>query len=265
MRSLISLLSLSLFASAAHADDTPAAPAPSAPSTPIAAPSQDVPTPMPAPVTLSHVDRNSIPEACDAHARFVSSWVRPIALRQRLALATCLTRPSLASVTSVLDTHESMTTLENAVSQSMRLLDEVIALGDASQQAQAAHAKGALYEELLARMANSVPLPTTGGSALALYDSRKALLDIMLQPWREQAVTAHRLAIAIGKTVPNNATASTVARSEQRLQRLVAAAPPIASADATAAAPDDPTAAGASPSATTEQARATPTAAPTAP
>ena len=300
MRPLISMVLLSLLGSAALADDTPAAPAPGAAETPQPNPTPPqpagaspadvkpadtkptdpgtgvasgpaeagslVPTPS---KQLSTIVRTSLPEKCRVHGRFANSYVRPIAVSSRLALAQCLVVPSLEPVKSLLDTQESMLTLENAVSQSLQLFDEVIAFGDPAKQVLAAHAKGELYENLLVRMANTVPHPTSGGGALALYESRKTLLDAMLQPWRDQAAAAFQRAAAIAganpKLAASSAVQSAVAKSQQRVQLHTA----TSAAKQTATANPPTTQAGATTPAGTPgasaPAAATPTSAATAP
>lgn len=241
MRSLIPLLSLTLLAPSALADDTPAAPAPTPPA-PDSAKAPDAkgsdaeapvvePAPAPKPVpptTFSALDRGALPDRCASHARFAHAAVKPIAAAARLSLAQCLIAPSLAPIKSVLDTGESMQTLERAVAQSLVLFDEVVALGDPTRQVLAAHAKGQLYEDLLGRMAQAVPPPTGGEAAAALYQSRKTVLDLMLQPWRDAATASFETAIAIAKAHPKVAAKhptvrDVLARSEVRLQTAKAA------------------------------------------
>lgn len=240
MRPMISLLSLTLLAPSALADDTPAAPAPTPSETAKPDESANAPDTKPPDAeapdpTFSAIARSTLPPNCESHARYAHAMLRPIAAASRLALAQCLIGPGLAPIKSVLDTHESMQTLERAVAQSIVLFDEVIALGDPGQQVLAAHAKGQLYEDLLGRMAQAVPPPTVGDAALSLYRNRKALLELMLQPWRDEAAAAFEQAVAIAKAHPaigsrNAMVRDVVARSAQRVQM-------IATAKAQAAAP----------------------------
>lgn len=208
MRLLTSLFSLSLLGSAAFADDTAVAPA---------APDR----------ALSPIARAGIPDACTPAARFANSYIQPLAIRSRMALADCLVGPALEPIKSLLDTQDSMLALETAVAPSMKLYDEVIALGNPSQQVLATFAKAKLYEDLLGRMANTVPPAGAGESAAALYQSRKQLLDVILQPWREQALAAFeqvtRLAKA-GKREKNPAVRNAIAQSEAKRRQFVATA-----------------------------------------
>lgn len=260
MRSLISLLSLSLFAPVAFADEAPVAPAPTEqPSEPksdaqpaaVAKPAVEASVPVAARPRMAPVDVAKTPAPCQPHARLANARVQGIAVPARLTLAKCLVAPSLAPVKSLLDTGDSMMTLETAVAPSLALYDDVIALGTPAQQLTAASAKAALYGDLLGRMANTVPAPSSGGEAATkLYESRKQILDVLLQPWRDQLAAASQQVLAIGKAHPalakQPAAREAIAAAEQRAASLVAPAPAPSSATdegATASASAAPVAA----------------------
>lgn len=215
MRSLISLVSLTLLAPAALADDHPAAPAP------------------------------ELPAQCRASARLAGSLVQGIALPSKLALAQCLVPPALAPIKALLDTQDSINQLETAVKPALALYDDVIAGGEPAQQVAAASAKAALYTDLLGRMANTVPPPTAGGEAL--YQSRKQLLDVVLQPWRDQVIAASEQVVAIGKAHPaldhQPATRDALAQAAQRIAAKPAPPPPAVATDPTPTAAASPAAA----------------------
>ena len=65
------------------------------------------------------------------------------------------------------------------------------------------HAKAQLYTGMISRMLNTVPPATDGrADAQALRDSRRAIVQSMLEPWRAKTLEAHRAVIQLSKLYP---------------------------------------------------------------
>jgi hypothetical protein len=223
MRILATTVFIGLLASPALADRTPAVPAPTASAQP--APTWAAKSSTPA-TNLAPIDVAELPEPCRAIAKQATVANLHAALSARLSLAGCLADQRLAPL-ELLDCQDSVLAVEQATAPSFELLDGVIAAGDLSMKLLGEHAKGELYTSLAIRMQGTVPSGSSDPASLALRDSRKAILDSFLAPWRDQANTAFEHVVAIAKAHPelakNPVVKTAVSASQQRLNARLAA------------------------------------------
>ncbi|MGN6103774.1 MAG: hypothetical protein ACTHU0_01595, partial [Kofleriaceae bacterium] len=228
MRTLFSLISplwLVALAAPAVADGTRPSTAPPAARPPVVRPS-----PIPA-SELAPIDLASIPEPCATLARQATAANLTLALAARISLASCLPTARLASA-SLVDCEASVLEVEEAAAQSFALLDEVTTLGDPLMKIIAEHARGELLVGLSVRMQSTVPPPGRDASSIAMHHSRKAVLELLLVPWRDRARLAFEHVLELAREQPRlarNPVVRTAVRSSE--QRLAAIAPPDPSLD----------------------------------
>ena len=138
----------------------------------------------------------------------------------RIAAATCIADANLRPL-ELLDTHASMLEVAAAIAPSLALLDDVIARGSELARLLAHHAKAIVVQQATTRMLASVPpaaQPTV--EAARLRDSRRALVEVMIEPWRAQIVDEARAANALAKAHPalaSNASAALALRDTKRM------------------------------------------------
>lgn len=240
MRTVKLLLSLSLFASPAFAQRTPARPAPAQPA---AAPAP-APAPAPARSPLAPIDLAAVPETCHALAKQAGAARLPIALQARMSLASCIAEAKLATL-QLVDAHESVLAVDDATAHSVALYDEVIAHGDPVTKIVAHQAKADLYTNMAVRMLATVPPPTAGDASAALHATRKQILEGQLAPWRDRAFDAAEHILLLAKANPkldkNPVVQAAVRTSRERLRartQMALATPPPAPAAEPAPAPE---------------------------
>lgn len=223
MRTLVSLVSLSLVAGTALAQRPPAAPAPTAPA------AVRPPPPSPA-VNLTPVDERELPAACRPLARRTRTADVDAALTSRIALASCLAKERISAL-SLCDCGESVVQIDEATTRSFELLDEVAAAGTTRLAVIAHHAKAELYTAMRVRMMSTLPAPGGTSAAAALHDGRKAILVALLEPWQERAAAADAKVVELAQENPRLARDPVIkgilAGSRQRLQ----SAPQLARSD----------------------------------
>jgi hypothetical protein len=207
------------------------APTKNAPST--NAPSMNAPTTnTPAPIAKAEAKLDplaNLPARCASIAKRMATPNAGVAMTARMALAGCLADERLAPLV-LLDTQESMLEVEAAIAPSFALLDDVIARADAEHQLLAHHAKMRLVQQASSRMLASVPAATQPtAEAAQLRDSRRALVEEMLAPWRAQIIDEARAANAIAKARPKLEKNAAVALALRDTKQV--APEPIASAE----------------------------------
>lgn len=147
----------------------------------------------------------------------------------RIALASCIADANMKPL-QLLDTSESMLEVEGAIAPALLLLDDVIARGDAQNQLLAHHAKMLVVQQASTRMLASVPAaaqPTI--EAAQLRDSRRTLVEAMIEPWRLQIADEARAANAIAKAHPKLEKNSAIALALRDTKKV--APDPIATAE----------------------------------
>jgi hypothetical protein len=152
---------------------------------------------------------------------------RPVqALSARITLAGCLvdqrTKPLV-----LCDCEQSVQDLASAASQSLALLDDVIAIGDPATKILALQARGDLLQGFATRILATVPAPTDGSeAAMNLHDTRLSLITPLVQPWQQQAHDAYtevdRLARANPPLAKNVAVVAAVRSARARLAQQTA-------------------------------------------
>jgi len=239
MRTLVTLISLTLVAPAALADLAPVArakpqTAPSRTAQPQGAQAPGrtgvAPTPgaQPPMVQLAPVDLTVIPEPCKPLAKQALAARLASALSARISLASCMAERAIAPL-SLCDCADSVVAIDGAVKPALALLDDVIANGDPATQVLAEHAEGRLYVGFATRMMATLPAiaPGAGESEVALRDMRKQTLEAQIAPWREAALASFEHVVELARAHPEltraPAVATAVRDSEQRLAAEVAA------------------------------------------
>lgn len=171
---------------------------------------------------LTPIALDELPRACRTLGEQARTRDRAAALDARIALASCVADHRLEALPPPCDCGESMVAMDEAIAPAVALLDEAIAQGDAEAALIAAHVKGELYAGMRVRMRAAVPPPAdTTEEAIALRDSRIAVLDNLLEPWRAQATTAFDLVVDLARRNPelvrNPVVRSALASSRVRL------------------------------------------------
>jgi hypothetical protein len=178
---------------------TPAGPAPVQPA-PQQAPAQPGAS---APRTPTNVDRrpaisltalalDELPDACRALGKLADSPSPARALSARISLASCLVDHRLRELV-LCDCEHSVREIDDAIAESTLLLDEVFAAGDPTTKILARQALGDLFAGLVTRVLATVPQPVNASEpAVAMHDTRLAMLQPLLDPWRDRARAAYR-------------------------------------------------------------------------
>ncbi|HEX4416468.1 MAG TPA: hypothetical protein VH165_01155 [Kofleriaceae bacterium] len=245
MRTLTTLISLTLLAPAALADPTPGARVPTAPipasaptsapaSAPASAPSSAPASAAPPPVAqppgpqLAPIDAAALPASCKSFARPAQLPSLATALSARISLASCLADQAIAPL-ALCDCGQSILDIDQAVAPAIALLDNAIAAGDPVIQAIAQHTKGELYVGFATRMVATLPRPSPNATQeeLNLRDLREQTLAAQLAPWRDTAKAAFAEVVELAKAHPeiarNPAAATAIRDSQQRVAADVAA------------------------------------------
>ncbi len=215
MRALSALLSLTLFAPVAFAEG---------PAKPVTAPRPVAVVPAPPAVTLSPVAVADTPERCRPLAKRANASSVAQGLSARIALAGCLADAAMQSL-SLIDGEESVLAVAEAVKPGFELLDSVIDKGDASTKIMALRAKADLYTQMSAKMMNTVPPPVnTSAEAAGLRETRRQIVDSMVQPWRDRQREAHQQIVGLNRAHPelikNPVVQTAVRDSERQLAQL---------------------------------------------
>jgi hypothetical protein len=238
MRSLITALSLSLLAPAAFADVQPHG-EPVAPAAPAAqpqphgepvAPSPDWATGPQAPATTAVPLKPAAPaliaivlddstQRCKPMVKRTMVPSLPQQLSARIALAGCIADARMQPL-QLIDSQESILAIEDAVAPAFALLDNVMDVGDASVKIVALRTKADLYTQMGSRMSTTVPAPVGNTpEAMALRDTRKQIVDGMIQPWRDRGREMHQAIVDLGRGHPElqrNPVAQTAIRDSER-------------------------------------------------
>ncbi len=168
---------------------------------------------------LATIVIEDLPERCKLLAKRTAVPSVAQQLTARIALATCLADARTASL-SLIDGQESVIALEQSSEQAFAILDNVIEVGDAAVKIMALRAKADLYTALAAKMASTVPAPADGSpEAAALRDTRRQIVDGMIQPWRDRGRELHEAIVELGRTHPElakNPVAQTAIRDSER-------------------------------------------------
>jgi hypothetical protein len=215
MRALSALLSLTLFAPVAFADG---------PATPVPAPRPVAVVAAPPAVTLTPIVVEDTPERCRAIAKRANVPSVAQGLSARIALAGCLADAAMQPL-SLIDGEESVLAIEEAVKPGFELLDLVVDKGDASMKIMALRAKADLYTTMSAKMMNTVPPPSnTSAEAAGLRETRRQIVDGMVQPWRDRQREAHQQIVGLNRAHPelnkNPVVQTAVRDSERQLAQL---------------------------------------------
>ncbi len=218
MRTIATLISLSLFAPVALAapGDAPSA----APTTPTAQPT----TPA---FNLTPINLTETPERCHPIAKRAIAVSLVQALSARISLASCIADARFSEL-SLIDGQESITAMDEAAAPSIAMLDEVAAATDPVTQVMATHAKAQLLQTMMNRMTQTVSVSADARpEAQALRETRRAIMQELLTPWRERTLAIHAAIDELGRTHPtlvrNPVALAAVRDSRERLARPIAA------------------------------------------
>jgi len=226
MRTIATLISLSLFAPVALAapGDAPSATraAPTAATSPNPAAAQP-PTPA---VKLTPIDLTETPERCHPIAKRAAVVNLVQALSARISLASCIADARFSELT-LIDGQDSITAMDEAAAPSIAMLDEVAAAPDPVTQVMATHAKAQLLQTMINRMTQTVLVAADARpEAQALRETRRAIMQELLTPWRKQALAIHSAIDELGRTHPtlvrNPVALAAIRDSRERLARPVA-------------------------------------------
>lgn len=168
---------------------------------------------------LATIVIEDLPERCKLLAKRASVPSLAQQLTGRIALATCLADARQSSL-ELIDGQESVLALEAASEQAFAMLDNVVDVGDASVKIIALRAKADLYSALVTKMLMTVP-PRADASAesQALQDTRRQIVEGMVQPWRDRGRELHQTIVELGRTHPElakNPVAQTAIRDSER-------------------------------------------------
>ncbi|HEU0031217.1 MAG TPA: hypothetical protein VFQ53_11330 [Kofleriaceae bacterium] len=214
------MLATPALADSARAPVAPAKPAPRAPA-----------------VNLAPIDVSTLPDACRPIAKQASAPVVTQALQARVNLAGCIAEQKVGKL-ELLDTQESMLAIEDAIQPSLALLDEVAKAGDLPMQVIALHARGELYTSMANRMLAAIPPAPQTPDGAAFRETRKALLENLLAPWRGEAIAAAERVVELAKQHPeltkNPMLRTALRASQDRVATKVATAAPAPADDANA-------------------------------
>lgn len=168
---------------------------------------------------LATIVIEDLPERCKLLAKRTAVPTLAQQLSARIALASCL-GDARTQPLQLIDGQESVIALEQASEQAFAILDNVIDVGDAAVKIMALRAKADLYTALSAKMAATVPSPADSSpEAAALRDTRRQIVEGMVQPWRERGRELHEAIVELGRTHPElarNPVAQTAIRDSER-------------------------------------------------
>lgn len=223
MRTIATLISLSLFAPVALAapGDAPSA----APTTPTAAAPPTAQPTTPA-FHLTPINLTETPERCHPIAKRAIAVSLVQALSARISLASCIADARFSEL-PLIDGQESITAMDEAAAPSLAMLDEVAAATDPVTQVMATHAKAQLLQTMMNRMTQTVSVSADARpEAQALRETRRAIMQELLTPWRERTLAIHAAIDELGRTHPtlvrNPVALAAIRDSRERLARPVA-------------------------------------------
>ena len=221
MRTIATLISLSLFAPVALAapGDAPSA-------TPAAATSPTPPAAQPA-VNLTPINLTETPERCHPIAKRAAAVNLVQALSARISLASCIADARFSALV-LIDGQDSIIAMDEAAAPSLAMLDEVAAAGDPVTQVMATHAKAQLLQTMINRMTQTVSSSADARpEAQALRETRRAIMQELLAPWRERTLAIHAEIDELARTHPtlvrNPVALAAIKDSRERLSRPIAA------------------------------------------
>lgn len=226
MRTVAALISLSLFAPIAFAAPGPA---PVPPRAPVAI-KQVTPA-----VNLTPINLTETPERCHPIAKRAGGANLLQSLSARISLASCMADAKFSEL-KLIDGQASITEMDEVALPSFAMLDEVVAgATDPVTKIMATHAKAQLLLVMINRMTQTVTMSaTTTQEAHALRESRRAIMQELLTPWRARTrdvyVAVDELAKANPTVVKNPVAVAAIRDSRDQLQRTVAVATPVAPA-----------------------------------
>lgn len=207
MRTLLAALMLSLVAPAAFA-------APSDDTTIVVLPPAATLPPL-----LTPIDAETTPARCRPMIKRTQVPSMTQQLPARIALASCIADASMQPL-KLIDGQESVLAIETAVAPALALLDNVIDVGDAAVKIVALRTRADLYGQMGAKMMTTVPpLMTNTPEAAALRDTRKQILEGMVEPWKELSRSNHQAIVDLGRHHPElvkNPVVQTAIRDSER-------------------------------------------------
>jgi len=221
MRTIATLISLSLFAPVALA-----APGAAQSAAPTAATSPAPPAAQPA-VNLTPINLTETPERCHPIAKRAAAVNLVQALSARISLASCIADARFSALV-LIDGQDSITAMDEAAAPSLAMLDEVAAASDPVTQVMATHAKAQLLQTMMNRMTQTVSSSADARpEAQALRETRRAIMQELLAPWRERTLAIHAEIDELARTHPtlvrNPVALAAIKDSRERLSRPIAA------------------------------------------
>ena len=221
MRTIATLISLSLFAPVALA-----APGAAQSAAPTAATSPAPPAAQPA-VNLTPINLTETPERCHPIAKRAAAVNLVQALSARISLASCIADARFSALV-LIDGQDSITAMDEAAAPSLAMLDEVAAASDPVTQVMATHAKAQLLQTMINRMTQTVLVAADARpEAQALRETRRAIMQELLVPWRERTLALHSAIDELARTHPtlvrNPVALAAINDSRERLSRAIAA------------------------------------------
>jgi hypothetical protein len=218
MRTLLTALSLSLLAPVAFAapgDAPPAAATPAAGDTTIVV----LPPAAPLPPMLTPIVAEDTPVRCRPMIKRTQVPSLTQQLPARIALASCMADAAMQPL-KLIDGQESVVAIEEAVKPAFALLDNVIDVGDAAVKIVALRTRADLYGQMGAKLMMTVPpLMTNTPEAAALRDTRKQIVEGLIEPWKEMSRSNHQAIVDLGRHHPElvkNPVAQTAIRDSER-------------------------------------------------
>lgn len=228
MRTVAALISLSLFAPVAFAAPGDAPP----PAAPSAQPRATTPPPVAAKpatpaVNLTPINLTETPERCHAIAKRAAGANLLQALSARISLASCIADAKFSEL-QLIDGQDSITMMDEAALPSFAMLDEVVAAAtDPVTKVMATHAKAQLLQGMINRMTQTVTSAAAATpEAQALRETRRAIMQELLTPWRNRTRELYAAVDEIAKANPtivkNPVAVAAIRDSREQLQRAVA-------------------------------------------
>jgi hypothetical protein len=225
----------------------PAPPTASTPTSTSATPTSTSAAPT-APVArgngLSYVAVDELPERCRDLGKRADSPSANAALSARTSLAACLVEERTKPL-ALCDCEQSIHELDDASTQSIALLDEVVAVGDPTLRILALQVEGDLFAGFATRILATVPAPTNGSeAAINLHDTRMDLIAPLVLPWQQRARTVYTQLDTIARANPrlakNAAVLAAVRSSRAKLASLQSAMTGVATRESKAPATTPP-------------------------
>jgi hypothetical protein len=188
------------------------------------APAPAGPTPRGVPVTPTAIVLDDLPAACRELGKLAQSPSRAQSLSARISLGNCIVEQKLRGM-QLCDCEQSVREIEAASQRSLDLFDEVFLFGDPTQRILARQALGDLLASLSTRMLATVPpLIDNNEAAVALRDTRLALLRPLIEPWLLRAQAAYteldRIARENPRLAKNPAVLTAVRTSRVKLAQV---------------------------------------------